>query len=127
MKGLLVEIFPSSGTRLAAILGSWVVINTLTLACMFVGVLMGSWVRLCQGGTSRLLYHKLINILKIFLLVKMVKSKSLSSEVEVLAVCFQSVLKSLIIYSINSFACYFFKVQIKIVVPKRNFRDNTLL
>lgn len=57
----------------------------------------------------------------------MVKSKSLSSEVEVLAVCFQSVLKSLIIYSINSFACYFFKVQIKIVVPKRNFRDNTLL
>ena len=73
LKGLPAEIFPSSGTRLAAILGSWVVINPLTSACMFMGVLMGSWVRLCQGWTSHLLYHKLIHILKFSCLLKWLK------------------------------------------------------
>ena len=81
LNGLRVEIFSSSDTKWGSIIGSWVVMYTFTLACIFMDVPMASWARLCQGWTSHLLYQKLkfINIVRLSSLLKWFKV-SLSSQ-----------------------------------------------
>lgn len=122
------EIFPSSDTKLASILGSWVVIYTFTLACIFMHV---QW-KVGRGSVRNepvTFYTRkwsLLILVKLLAFIKWFKV-NLSSEVEVLDVYFQSVRSHSLFVLLTVFPVFFFKVQIKIIVPERNFRDNTLL